>query len=125
MAASVTLTEKTFGVIKKITWEWTAHTDGVVAKATPNAQTTVPYNGEIVRLVTVPGTGDDAPDLNYDVSVYDGDDMDVLNTAGQNRHNVNAEQVISALGVIAYSKLTLYVSGAGASNKGTVHLYVR
>lgn len=126
MAASITKTEKTFGVIKKITWEWTAHTDGVVAVATDGAETDGVYNGEIVRLVTVPGTGDDAPDPNYDVVVYDDDDVDVLAGAGADRHTSNTEQVLaSSLGVVAYSKLTLYVSGAGSGNKGTVHLYVR
>ena len=126
MAAVVTCTEETFGVIKKITWEWTAHTDGVVAAATPNAETTKVYNGEFVRLVTVPGAGDDAPDADYDVYVYDDDDVDALMAGGVNRHTSNTEQVAaSSLGVVANSKLNLYVSGAGSGNKGTVHLYIR
>lgn len=126
MAAAVTLVEETIGVIKKITWQWTAHTDGVVATATANATTTHTYNGEIVRLVTVPGTGDDAPDDNYDVTISDGDGVDVLLAAGANRDTANTEQVAaSSLGVVANDTLTLYVTGAGSGNKGTVHLYIR
>lgn len=126
MAAAVTLTEETLGVVKKITWAWTAHTDGKVATATANAATTKTYNGEIVRLVTVPGTGADQPDDDYDVMVYDGDGVDVLLGAGANRDETNTEQVAaSSLGVVANDKLTLYVEGAGSGLKGTVYLYIR
>jgi hypothetical protein len=126
MAASVTKTEERIGVIKKITWAWTSHTDGKVAVATAGAQTGNAYNGEIVRLVTVPAAGADAPDADYDVMIYDEDGVDVLLAAGANRHTANTEQVAaSSLGVVANDKLTLYIEGAGSGNKGTVHLYVR
>ncbi|MFA5385573.1 MAG: hypothetical protein WC364_13135 [Eubacteriales bacterium] len=126
MAAVVTCTEETIGVIKKIKWTWTSHTDGVVAAATANAETTKAYNGEIVRLVTIPGSGDDKPDDNYSVAVYDEDDADVLMGGGANRDEANTEQVLaSSLGVVANDKLNLYVSGAGSGNKGTVILYIR
>ena len=125
MAASVTLTEETFGVIKKIKWQWTAHTDGKVAAATANAETTKTYNGEIVRLVTIPD-GAAAPSADYDVYVYDEDDTDALMAGGLNRHTSNTEQVAaSSLGVVANDKLNLYVEGAGSGGKGTVILYVR
>jgi hypothetical protein len=126
VAAVVTCTEETIGVVKKITWAWTAHTDGVVAAATANAETTKAYTGEIIRLITIPGTGDDAPDVDYDVYVYDEDDTDALMAGGLNRHTSNTEQVAaSSLGIVANDKLNLYVSGAGSGNKGTVHLYIR
>lgn len=127
MAAAVTLTEERLGTIKKITWEWTAHTDGKVATATPNAQTAHTYTGTIERLVTVPATGADQPTDNYTVKVYDEDNTDVLmNAAAANRDNTNTEQVAaSSLGVVANDKLTLYVEGAGSGKKGTVHLYIR
>jgi hypothetical protein len=85
MAAAVTKTEETIGVIKKITWQWTSHTDGKVAVATAGAATDKTYNCEVVRLVTVPD-GTDAPTADYDVSVYDEDNVDVLAGAGANRH---------------------------------------
>ena len=126
MAAVVTLTEETLGVVKKIKWEWTSHTDGKVATATTNAVTTKAYNGELVRLVTIPGAGADAPDADYDVYIYDGDSVDALMAGGLNRHTANTEQVAASnLGVVANDKLTLYVEGAGSGNKGTVYLYIR
>jgi hypothetical protein len=126
MAASVTKTEITHKPIKKITWAWTAHTDGKVAAATTNAETTNYYTGTIERLVTVPGTLADQPDDNYDVYVYDDDSVDVLLTGGLNRDETNTEQVAaSSLGIVCASKLTLYVEGAGSGLKGTVHLYIR
>ena len=126
MAAAVTCTEERIGNVKKITWAWTAHTDGVVATATSGATTTYAYTGVLERLVTVPGTGDDAPDADYDVIVYDADSVDALMAGGANRHTSNTEQVAaSSLGIVANDKLTLYVSGAGSANKGTVYLYIR
>ena len=122
----MTLTEETYGILKKISWAWTAHTDGKVATATDNATTTKAYNGEIVRLVTVPD-GDTAPSDNYTVIVYDEDDTDVLmGAATENRDTANTEQIAaSSLGVVANDTLTLYIEGAGSGGKGTVHLYIR
>lgn len=126
MAASVTKTEVTHKPIKKITWAWTAHTDGKVATATANAATTNYYTGTIERLVTVPGTAADQPDDNYDVYVYDDDSVDVLLAGGLNRDETNTEQVAaSSLGIVCASKLTLYVEGAGSGLKGTVYLYIK
>ena len=124
MAAEVTLIEETYGILKKITWAWTAHTDGVVATTTTNAQTTKAYNGVLERLVTVPNAN--APDDNYTVLIYDEDSVDVLMAAATaNRDTANTEQVAaSSLGVVANDKLTLYIEGAGSGNQGTVHLYI-
>jgi hypothetical protein len=125
MPASVVKSEETFGIIKKITWNWTSHDDGKVAVDTPNAVTDKAYNGEIVRLITVPDK-DSAPTADYDVCIYDEDGVDVLIGAGANRHTANTEQVLAAnLSVVANDKLNLYVENAGAGKKGTVHLYVR
>ena len=125
MAALVTLTEETFGVIKKIKWQWTAHTDGKVAKTTTNAVTTKAYNGELVRLVTIPD-GTSAPDAGYDVYAYDEDETDALIAGGLDRSATATEQVAaSSLGVVANDKLTLYVENAGSGGKGTTILYVR
>ena len=124
MAASVTKTEQTIGVIKKITWAWTSHTDGKVAVATVGASTENTFNGEIVRLVTVPAPGGDAP-TTYNVLVYDADNVDVLVGTGATRHIANTEQVVADLGIVANDKLTLYIENAGSGKKGTVHLYIR
>lgn len=125
MAAEVTLTEETFGVIKKIKWAWKAHTDGKVAKTTPKASTTKTYNGELVRLVTIPDSTT-APTDNYDIKIYDDDGVDVLVGAGADRDSAATEQVLAEnLGVVANDKLTLEIENAGSGAKGTTILYIR
>jgi hypothetical protein len=123
---SVTYTEEPpyiFGALKKIKMAWTASAD---TGAVSGTLTTGVYNGEIIRLVTVPGKAGDAPDADYDVTVLDEDGTDVLMGAGANRHTSNTEQVLaSSLGCVANDKLELRVANAGNANKGTVYLYLR
>lgn len=121
---TVTITEETYGSIKKIAFAWTAGTDAEAGTA--SGQTTNAYNGAIERLVTVPGAGGDAPDDNYGVTVTDEDSTDVLMGAGATRDTANTEQVLaSSLGVVANDKLTVNITAAGAGNKGTVYVYLR
>lgn len=109
------------GPVKKITWEWTSDALGAAS-----IETAKQYNGVIERLVTIPGTAGDQPDDNYDVTIEDEDGVDVLMGEGVDRHESNTQQVgRDDLGVVAYSTLTLVVADAGATNKGTVHLYIR
>ena len=115
------LTERTWGSVKKITFAWTSD-----ALGDATAVTTQQYDGAIQRLVTVPGTAGDQPTNLYDVVVQDGDGVDVLFGEGEDRSNVNTEQVNAAsLGIVGYSTLTFVISGAGDSNTGVVHLYIR
>lgn len=120
MTGTVTITEETFGTVKKITFAWTSDGSGNAGDTTSNA-----YSGEILRLVTIPD-GTDAPTDNYDVVVSDEDGVDVLMGAGADRDTANTEQVLaSSLGIVASDKLTLAVSNAGDSKSGTVILYIR
>ena len=126
MAESCTITEQTFGTIKKVKWAWVSAADGTVGAALVPTVTTNAYSGEIVRLVTVPGAAGLAPDDNYGVVVNDADGTDVLMSAGLLRDTANTEQVLaSSLGVVANSTLTLLVTAAGAANGGTVYVYIR
>lgn len=126
MAESCTITEETFGTIKKITWTWVSAADGTVGAALVPTTTSNAYSGEVVRLVTVPGAAALAPDDNYGVKVNDGDGTDVLMAAGLLRDTANTEQVLASnLGIVANDTLTLLVTAAGAANSGTVYLYIR
>lgn len=123
-AGTVTITEETHGSLKKITFAWLSGTGA--ESGTASGETTGAYNGVIERLVTVPGAGADAPTDNYDLTVLDEDDVDVLVGAGANRSTSATQQVLgSSLGVVANDKLTLNVTNAGDANTGTVYVYLR
>ncbi len=125
MAGTVTYTEEIhgiFGRIKKITMAWTCTAGGAVSGTLTDSV----FNGEIVRLVTVPGTAGNAPTDNYDVTIVDEDGTDVLMGAGVDRDTANTEQVLAtSLGVVANDKLELRVANAGSAKSGTVYLYIR
>jgi len=120
---TVTLTEETFGTVKKITCAWTSEDGGGSAGKAQKTTTNI-YSGEIIRLVTDPGAT--APSDDYDIYVYDEDGMDVLMAAGKDRDTVNTEQVLgTSLGCVANDKLTFYVENAGNAKIGTIYLYIR
>jgi hypothetical protein len=121
MAGTVVTTEEIAGTVKKVRFDWTSDALGAA-----DATTTNPYSGEVLRLVTNPDGGADAPDDNYSVVVNDADGNDILMGAGANRDTANTEQVLaSSLGIVANDKLTLAITGAGAANKGSVFVYIR
>lgn len=121
-AGTVTLTEETHGTLKKISFAWTSDGSGVVS----GTLTTAAYTGALERLVTVPAGGGSAPTDNYDVTLLDGDGVDVLMGAGADRDTANTEQVLrDALGVVANDRLELRVANAGNAKSGTVHVYLR
>lgn len=121
---TVVITEEIFGPVKKISFAWTAGTgvdEGLATKTTEKA-----YSGEIIRLVTVPGSDGDAPTDNYDVVINDEDTTDVLMGAGADRDTANTEQILASfLGCVANDKLSLSITNAGDTKKGTVYLYIR
>ncbi|MGE0229984.1 MAG: hypothetical protein AB7I38_17065 [Dehalococcoidia bacterium] len=120
MAGTVTVSEEPYGSVKKVSFAWTSDASG-----NADAQTSLAYNGEVVRLVTDPD-GTAAPTDNYDVAVNDEDGADVLMGAGANRDTANTEQVLaSSLGVVANDKLTLQVTNAGNAKSGVVRIYIR
>lgn len=121
MAGTVTVSERTHTSVRKITWAWTSDASGNADKIT-----TVAFDGVLQMLVTVPSGGGTAPTDLYDVTVTDGDSVDVLLGAGANRAAASTQAVAaSSLGVVAGDKLTLNVSNSGNAKQGTVHLYIR
>ena len=123
MASSVTITEES-GVnrgVRKIVFDWIAHTDGVVT----GVQTSLAYTGKIERFITDPD-GSSAPTDNYDITIVDEDGYDVLAGAGTDRDTSTTEQVLAAsLGIVKASKLTFAASGAGSGGAGVAYLYIR
>lgn len=117
---TVTITEIVHTSVKKITWAWTSTAGGAAGDVT-----TAIFDGDLIGLATIPD-GTAAPTDNYDIEIQDSAGLDVLLGQGANRDTANTEYVAgSSLGAVAGSKLTLAVTNAGDSKKGTVVLWVR
>jgi hypothetical protein len=120
--SATTFTEIIHGSVKLVKCAWTADD----ATGAVSGTSTEYYNGKILGLATVPGTGGTQPDDLYDVAVTDNNSLDVLMSAGANRDELNTEYVLStSLGAVVESQLTVAVTNAGNSNTGTVYLYIR
>jgi hypothetical protein len=115
--------------IQKIKWTWTCTDAGVVAASTTAGEiptTTFTHSGELIRLITKPGTAGDAPTDNYDVTILDSDGYDVLMGAGADRDTANTEQVLkTSLGICQNTTLSLRIAAAGNAKKGTVIIYIK
>lgn len=118
---TVSISEERFGSLQKVMFEWTSTAGGAAGDTTVN-----PYNGEVIRLVTIPD-GTDTPTDLYDVEVTDEDGVDVLNGSGADQSNSETQQTAAtlSLGVVANDKLTLSVTNAGNAKSGKVILYIR
>jgi hypothetical protein len=115
-----TITEVTHTSVKKIKFDWTSDD----AAGTATGTTTGYYTGKILGLATDPGAT--APDDNYDITVTDGDSLDVLMGGGANRDTTTTEYVLStSLGAVVASQLTINVSNAGNAKTGAAYLYIR
>lgn len=119
---SCTLTEERLSNVKKITFAWTSDTGGDAGLATKTTAYT--YNGAILAICTVPGTGGDQPSDNYDIVLNDANSVDVLNAQAANRSQTTTQWVTSSLGMVVGSALTLSVSNAGDTKKGTIYVFI-
>lgn len=130
-AASDEITPSTHGYFSVVRYEWTADGSG---DATGVTTTTVP--GLIYLAVTVPGTGDDQPDDNYDIVVKEryaapGSGTVLLSTdvtggALANRDEANTERadVWPDTWQQVGGYLEIQVTNAGANNTGAVELHI-
>ena len=122
MAGSVTtFTETVLGTVKKVKCEWTSDS----ATGAVSGDTSEVYSGRFIGLITVPD-GVDAPDADYDIAITDADGVDLLLGAGVDRHTSTTEFVAeAAMAGVAMSKLSIDVTNAGNSKKGTIYLLIR
>lgn len=114
--------ESPFGTpVSVISWAFTSNGSGVASEQT------VPVSGIAKRAVTVPD-GVAPPAAGWDLTIKDGDGVDVLcgNGADRDAGGTGAvEQVFPCPGTVAvHSQLTFAVSNAGASKKAIVRLYI-
>jgi hypothetical protein len=126
MAMSVTITEEANGPNpQKIKFAWTSSAGGIATSSATNSA----YTGVIEAVHFIPGTGGDTPTANYDVTLTDEDGVDVLGGSGENRSDtvpeILARTLALNLGAVKDDRLTLNVSGAGDTKKGTVLVFIR
>ena len=121
-AGTVTITEERLGNIRKITFAWTAGTAG--ESGTASGSTTYPYTGNVLKVVTVPGTAGTQPSDDYDITITDEDAVDVANGQLLNRDDTLTEWVVSSLGAVVGDRLTINVTNAGSGKTGVCVAYV-
>ena len=133
MAASCTVTHRylqKLGGVRKITWAWTSASDGSCTGPTIEA-----VGGEIVRIVTIPSASA-APTTLYDITITDGNSIDVMAGQGANLSATVTAHVMpgvplkdgtttSVAPIIVDDILTLNVTNAGDTKSGTVIMYLR
>jgi len=121
MAGTVTVSEETFGSVKKIQWDWLSDASGDANKATTN-----PYEGEILFAVFEPDSGGTQPTDQYDVVINDPDGYDVLVGVGADLSNAaNVYKLKAAMGAVKADVLNLVVSNGGNAKGGLVTLFIR
>lgn len=115
-----TITETTYTNVKLIKFAWTSDD----AAGTATGTTTEYYTGKILGLATDPGSP--APTDDYDITVTDGNSLDVLIGSGADRDTANIEYVKEAdLCAVVASQLTINVSAAGNAKQGVAYLFIR
>lgn len=115
--------------VGKVTWKWTSDSTG----GTVSVKSNEPIYGEVLRIVTNPGST--APTVNYDVTILDEDSVDIALGTLANRHNSNTETVYPTVAGSAANStdvqfavagyITLTIANAGNSKIGKVTIYLR
>jgi len=127
MAASCTIVSNKQKEVEKISFDWTADSDGDCS-----GKSTATFSGCIKRVVIIPDDTD-TPTDQYDVVINDDDGIDVLAGAGAdcpggtNAATLHLTPVTTKKveTLICNTKLTLQVSNAGDSKKGKVYVFIR
>ncbi len=124
MAGTVSMTERSIGAVRQITFAWTSDASG-----NATATTTSIYDGLVLYAVFVPGSP--TPTNLYNVVVNDGNTVDVLAGYGKSLSSAATVDTRAAtlagglgIGAVSDSTLSLSISAAGNATQGTVILYI-
>jgi hypothetical protein len=107
--------------IQKVSWDWLCTDLGVVSSAASGW-----YCGKIVKVSLASDSGGTAPTNLYDVTIEDGDGLDVLSGEGA---DVTAAATVyindpTKMLWVRSGTLTLKVAHAGDAKGGVVTLYI-
>jgi hypothetical protein len=116
MAGTVVTTETNLYALKKIGFAFTSATTGAA-----DATTTQRYTGHIEVVQIVPGGT--TPTDQFDVTLVNGDGVDVLYGDGANCSNTDTTVIMPDTPIVA-DTLTLGVTAAGSGKNGTVIVYI-
>jgi len=122
MAGTVTITEQTHKMVKKVTFDWTATTGAA------GDTTTKYYDGEVLRVVAMARTSSG----NYGLQINDNDGVDLLGGQGTTMTSGGTDFGTSTGGTKTYplsavsSKLTLEITGGSTGGStGQTIVYIR
>ena len=121
MAGTITASEETFGLIKKIVYDWLSDASGDASATSTSAA----FSGQILRVECVPDSSTTQPSDQYDITLTTADSIDVLYGQGANLSNSSTVAIVSNLGVIANDVLSLTVANGGNAKGGLVYVYIR
>lgn len=119
---TVVITEQTFSMVKKVTFDWTA-TTGAAGDETKKY-----YDGEVLRVVCM-----ETSDTGYALKINDNDGVDLLGGHGAALTSGGADfgtSSTSTTGIemplsVVSSKLTLDVTGCTTGSTGKTIVYIR
>lgn len=135
MASTAVVASVTWSSIKKYSVAWTSHTDGTIDNTLKNSDgNAIKFNGVLMRVTIIPGTGGDQPDDNYVLTLKDDNEVDVLANQGAALDEsdtisfcpgvrLDDDTRESVIPFTIVGELDLAGSGAGDSLKGTIVLY--
>jgi hypothetical protein len=108
----------------KVTLTWTSDASGDV---TGNIAESYNSNldrlkGWIVKITTNPGAT--APTDNYDITLSDGDSVDICNATLMNRDTATSETVTYDPPIWVDSELALVIANAGNVKGGVIEIYM-
>ena len=108
--------------LQKIQWDWLSASDGTVSSAASGW-----YCGKIVKVSLASDSGGTAPTNGYDVTIEDGDGLDVLSGNGA---DVTAAATVyindpTKMLWVRSGTLTLKVTNAGDAKGGVVTMLIQ
>lgn len=119
--------------VRVIEWDWYSDSSGDCDDSTSKSARASGVTGTVVGLHAIPETGATIPTDDYDVTIIDGQGVDVLNGAGTDLNQVNTSvenyrfptDFLSEGPIfIADQELTLVVANGGDTQGGVIRLYI-
>jgi hypothetical protein len=102
--------------------EWTSSSGGAASVQSSS------ISGVILRIVTVPGAGADAPSDNYDLTVTDSDGAVIFTNTALDTANAESHypyDVTTGFPIAVNGPLTYTIANAGSANTGEIVVHYR